>query len=195
MLRERRRVRVPVLGEADLDHLPVALVQADPHEVLVVVVVEEPVLEPREAVLVLDRVAVRPVRISGVGVQPPGVLDVAPTGCVDEVGRLHLGSARVLLLAEELERERLLVVLRPRRREDAPALSLEDVRVAPLGPVLVEPLREHGRGVGAVALERVVLEVRVVAVEQLLVGHAPPLSCRCRRPAAEREPHCSPGSP
>ena len=125
VLREGRRARLAVAAEADLDHLPVALVQADPEEVLVVVVVEEPVLEPGVPARLVHGAAVRTVGEARVGVQPPCVLDVAAAGGVEEVVCLHLVAVRVLLLAEELERQLLLrrpSAVRTRRR--APPLRL-----------------------------------------------------------------------
>ena len=69
-------VRLSVRAEAQLDHLPVALVQAHEQEGLVVVVLKEPVLKPESTGSVVHGMAVDLVGVAWASVHLARVDDV-----------------------------------------------------------------------------------------------------------------------
>ena len=121
------RDRGPAVGaEADLDHLPVALVEPDPGQALVVVVVEEPVLQPHAATVGLDVAAVDLVGVARLGLHPSGVLLIRAAMRVEVVGRQRLRALGTVGVAgEEVEVEAAPDHRRARLRDQLARLGLQ----------------------------------------------------------------------
>src|SRR5436190_13178928 len=120
------------LADPELDHLPVALVEPEPsRQVVVVVEVEEPVLEPNAAAVLLQP-AVHPVRVSGVFPQGHVLVPVVATRTADEISGLNRVSARVARLGQEREVQLLLPGLGLRRRQELPGSIVTKVTMEPV---------------------------------------------------------------
>src|SRR5829696_1388636 len=95
------------VGEVDLDHLPVPLVQPSvdegTDEVVVVVEVEEPVLEPHVGVPIAHHVAVDAVGVALLRMQRPRLVRVLLRGIADAVGLRGRASVRIAV-SEERQR-------------------------------------------------------------------------------------------
>ena len=95
--------------ESQLDHLPVALVQADVERERVVVVEEpEPVLEPEPAVAIAGRAPVDDVRVAAAA-QPRVLVAVVRRRVRDLVAGVRTGAVVVVWVTEEFERQPRLV--------------------------------------------------------------------------------------
>jgi hypothetical protein len=164
--------------DAQLDHLPVALVQADAErQVVVVVEVEEPVLQPQVAVG-LDGVAVHAVAQLGMGGAQRHVLRaVVLAGVADAVAVAHLPAVGVVRRSEVLEGQRGAA-------GQELAEGVRTVGAAQLVARIVGPFR---RAVAEVLLHRVVLQPRLMAAQEIVVlahrhtvcsgGGPPPALC------------------
>jgi hypothetical protein len=158
VLRVQRELRLLVLVEPDLDHLPVPLMEAKARgELVVVVEVPEPVLQPELAVRVRLGVAVDEVAEVGALLSQPRVL----------------GAVVLALDAEHVGHEcvRAVGVLRAERLQAQPAARRGD-HLTVRAPQLVAGVVGHLlRRVGEEGLLRVVLGMRLVALEKVAVGH------------------------
>ena len=194
-LRPRALLGLAVLGvdgevgravvHPQLDHLPVALVQPDPErQVVVVVEVEEPVLQP-QAPAGLDGVAVHAVaQVGSLGAQRDVLLAVVLLGVADAVVGAHLLAVGVLRSAPRKSESRA-----SRRSPAAPRGRARRRRGAARCRV-VGPFRG---AVAEVLLHRVVLQAGLVAAQEVVViTHAP---YRTHRRKAARSPLLSLISP
>ena len=174
-LRPRALLGLAVLGvdgeigravvDAQLDHLPVALVQADPErQVVVVVEVEEPVLKPQVAVG-LDGVAVHAVAQIGTGGAQRDVLRaVVLAGVADAVAVAHLLAVGVVRRPEVVQGQR-------RAAGQQVAEGVRTVGAAQLVARVAGPFRG---AVAEILLHGVVLQAGLMAVQEIVVlthGH------------------------
>src|SRR4051794_5203395 len=105
---DREIGNLTALAHSELDHLPVALMEPEPPgQVVVVVEVEEPVLKPDAATILLHP-AVHPVRVSAILPQGHVLVPVVATRTADEIRGLDGLCVRVTRRGQEREVQLLL---------------------------------------------------------------------------------------
>ena len=174
---------VLVAVHAQLHHLPIALVQPGaPGQVVVVVEVVQPVLEPQPAVGVLLRAAVHHVRVARLLAQLDVAAAVVANRRADQVLVVGLRVVGVPRVPQEVQCELLLAGLRVGGGDQRTLLTV-DVLAAQHVAGVVGPLRG---GIGEEGLLRVVAQLRLEPAQKLIVVHAATLTGRTRPWFAER---------
>src|SRR4051794_7804611 len=166
VLGEGHRSRFAVAAEADLDHLPVPLVQPEPEERLVVPEVEEPVLKPDSALSIDRDVPADDIVVWG-PVHFAARQHIVLAELVEVVALLDGVAARVLACAEEAESQLWPAATGLRRRQHASVAAPQHVHLL---AVRRDAVRHDRRRVGEEAALRVVGEDGAVALEELRVG-------------------------